>query len=83
MKEFDPDSRIFLKVFPDMVNPNFFEAILNIVELEQMKLLCPVYMVEQTQMYTTSNGENTLLHVTEIVLNAMDPCAPLPPSCSC
>ena len=24
MKEFDPDSRIFLKVFPDMVNPNFF-----------------------------------------------------------
>lgn len=26
MKEFDPDSRIFLKVFPDMVNPNFFRS---------------------------------------------------------
>eukprot|EP00978_Attheya_sp_CCMP212_P007925 scaffold18416_cov63-Attheya_sp.AAC.2 len=24
MKEFDPDSRIFLKVFPDTVNPNYF-----------------------------------------------------------
>jgi hypothetical protein len=24
MKEFDPDSRIFLKVFPDEVNPNYF-----------------------------------------------------------